>query len=48
MKQHKLGKDSQVIGEVTDKNIGLVIQQTGLGANRIVDMPIGEQLPRIC
>jgi hydrogenase expression/formation protein HypE len=48
MKNHKLGKDTKIIGEVTDKNPGLVVQQTGLGANRIVDMPIGEQLPRIC
>lgn len=48
MKSHKLGKDSQIIGEVVEKNPGIVVQSTGLGANRIVDMPIGEQLPRIC
>ncbi len=48
MKAHKLGKDSQIIGEVVEKNPGIVVQNTGLGANRIVDMPIGEQLPRIC
>jgi len=48
MKSHKLGKDSQIIGEVGVENPGIVVQSTGLGANRIVDMPIGEQLPRIC
>jgi len=48
MKNHSLGKDSQIIGKATEKNEGIVVQSTGLGANRIVDMPIGEQLPRIC
>ena len=48
MRLHKLGKDSQIIGEVVEENPGIVVQSTGLGANRIVDMPIGEQLPRIC
>ena len=48
MRSHEFGKDAKIIGEVTDKNPGIVVQQTGLGANRIVDMPIGEQLPRIC
>ncbi len=48
MKENKLGKDSQIIGEATEKNKGIVVQSTGLGANRFVDMPFGEQLPRIC
>ncbi len=48
MQLNILGKDSCIIGEVTENNPGIVVQQTGLGANRIVDMPIGEQLPRIC
>ena len=48
MKSHELGKDSQIIGEATGKDPGIVVQSTGLGTNRIVDMPIGEQLPRIC
>jgi len=48
MKNNELGKDAAIIGEITTSNPGIVVQQTGLGANRIVDMPIGEQLPRIC
>jgi hydrogenase expression/formation protein HypE len=48
MSNHCLGENSQIIGEATDKNKGIVVQSTGLGANRIIDMPIGEQLPRIC
>lgn len=48
MRKNKLGKDSQIIGEAIENNPGFVVQSTGLGANRIIDMPIGEQLPRIC
>ncbi len=48
MKKNSLGKDAVIIGEVTDKHPGVVALKTGLGANRIVDMPVGEQLPRIC
>ena len=48
MQSNKLGKDTKIIGEAVTENQGIVVQSTGLGANRIVDMPIGEQLPRIC
>jgi len=48
MQAHEFGKNSRIMGEVTNKNKGIVVQQTGLGVNRIVDMPVGEQLPRIC
>ncbi|MBL7013719.1 MAG: hydrogenase expression/formation protein HypE [Candidatus Marinimicrobia bacterium] len=48
MKNHPLGKDAVIIGEVVSNHPGMVTMKTGLGANRIVDMPIGEQLPRIC
>ncbi len=48
MQANKLGKDAKIIGEAVTENLGIVVQSTGFGANRIVDMPIGEQLPRIC
>ena len=48
MKNHPLGKDAVIIGEVVSNHPGMVTMKTGLGASRIVDMPIGEQLPRIC
>ena len=44
----KLWPDSKVIGRVTDEKGGLVTMKTLLGTERIVDMPSGEQLPRIC
>lgn len=48
MRGHPLGKNSQLIGTVTDRNPGLVTMRTGLGTTRIVDMLSGDQLPRIC
>lgn len=48
MKSHALGKDSCLLGEVIAADPGLVTMQTALGSWRIVDMPLGEQLPRIC
>ncbi len=53
MQEHTLGKDAQIIGEVIDnKNLssihGKVCIKTKAGGTRIVDMMVGEQLPRIC
>ncbi|MEM8746082.1 MAG: hydrogenase expression/formation protein HypE [Actinomycetota bacterium] len=36
------------IGTVVEEHPGVVVAKTGLGATRVVDLPIGEQLPRIC
>jgi hydrogenase expression/formation protein HypE len=41
------GKDAGVIGEVTG-DAGRVILQTSIGGRRLVDVPRGELLPRIC
>ncbi len=48
MQTNPLGVEAAIVGEVTEKHPGMVALRTGLGANRIVDMPVGEQLPRIC
>lgn len=37
-----------MIGEVVDHHHGMVVARTGIGATRVVDMPLGEQLPRVC
>jgi hydrogenase expression/formation protein HypE len=42
------GADAVVIGEATDRHPGMVVARTGIGGTRVVDMQIGEQLPRIC
>jgi hydrogenase expression/formation protein HypE len=43
-----LGKEAEIIGEVTSENPGTVVMKTTIGSKRIVDMISGEQLPRIC
>jgi len=48
MRKNKYGKDSQIIGNVVDEPKGKVVVNTAVGATRILDMLIGEQLPRIC
>jgi hydrogenase expression/formation protein HypE len=49
MKAHPHGAGAVFVGEVMGKNkAGLVTLRTRLGTERIVDMPLGEQLPRIC
>ena len=48
MQRHPLGQAATVIGRVTEKHPGMVVARTGLGGARVVDMQIGEQLPRIC
>lgn len=51
MRANTYGKDAAIIGEVTEANADRgpkVLLQTGFGSTRILDMLVGEQLPRIC
>jgi hydrogenase expression/formation protein HypE len=48
MKSHPAGKDACIIGEAINSHPGVVFQKTAFGAERIIDMLVGEQLPRIC
>lgn len=48
MRDHPLGRDAQMIGEVVCDNPGMVLVKTGIGGTRVVDVLFGEQLPRIC
>jgi hydrogenase expression/formation protein HypE len=48
MRHHPLGKNAQMIGEVTNDSRRLVTMRTVLGTTRIVGMLAGDQLPRIC
>jgi hydrogenase expression/formation protein HypE len=48
MKTHPAGKDAAIIGEVIPSPPGIVLLKTAFGAERIVDMLVGDQLPRIC
>jgi len=48
MQGHPVGAGSAVIGRVAESVAPLVTLQSAIGASRILDMPSGEQLPRIC
>jgi hydrogenase expression/formation protein HypE len=48
MKRNPLGKDAEIIGEVVENPRGMVLLKTNIGGTRVVDMLIGEALPRIC
>ena len=48
MRAHPLGAGAAVIGECVDEHPGMVVATTTFGGTRVVDTPLGEQLPRIC
>lgn len=48
MRAHAAGREAAVIGAVTAEAQGVVLLSTVFGGERIVDMLVGEQLPRIC
>ncbi len=48
MHEHEHGREARLIGTVVEEHRGVVVSRTGLGATRIMDLPLGEQLPRIC
>jgi hydrogenase expression/formation protein HypE len=48
LRSHPLGADASQIGSVTASSPALVKLKSKIGAQRIIDMLSGEQLPRIC
>ncbi|MEU7766151.1 hydrogenase expression/formation protein HypE [Nocardia sp. NPDC049190] len=48
MREHPLGAQAAAIGRCVDEHPGMVVARTALGGTRVVDLPAGEQLPRIC
>ena len=48
MRNHPLGQDAAIIGEVVSEHPGMVRMETVVGGTRILDVMFGEQLPRIC
>jgi hydrogenase expression/formation protein HypE len=48
MRAHRYGANAAHIGQVVAVHPGLVVARTGIGGTRVVDMLVGEQLPRIC
>ena len=48
VRRNQYGAGAAIIGEAVAEHPGQVVMKTSLGASRIVDMPVGELLPRIC
>ena len=48
MRATAVGADAAIIGEIREDPPGIVILNTHFGGNRIVDMLVGDPLPRIC
>ena len=48
MREHPLGRDAAIIGEVVAEHPGMVLMKTEIGGTRVLDVMFGEQLPRIC
>ncbi len=48
MQAHPLGRSAAIIGRVVEAHPRIVLARTGIGGTRVVDLPAGELLPRIC
>ena len=48
MHEHRYGKEAAIIGRVVQDHAGVVVAKTSIGGSRVVDLPAGELLPRIC
>ena len=48
LRGHPLGVDAALIGDIRGEPQGIVVLRTSFGGTRIVDMLVGDPLPRIC
>ena len=48
LQQDENGIQAAIIGEVVEAHPGQVLLHSSIGGKRVVNMPLGEQLPRIC
>jgi hydrogenase expression/formation protein HypE len=48
MRAHPNGAGAVIVGECVEEHAGMVVATTTFGGTRVVDRPLGEQLPRIC
>lgn len=48
MHAHPLGRQAAIIGDIVSKPAGVALIETAYGTHRVLEMPIEEQLPRIC
>jgi len=48
LRSHALAADAALVGTIASEPAGLVLLETAFGGRRIVDMLVGDPLPRIC
>jgi hydrogenase expression/formation protein HypE len=48
LRSHPLGAEAAEVGEIVSEPAETVVLRTGFGGTRIVDMLVGDPLPRIC
>jgi len=48
MKAHPYGREAAIIGRVEKKGTGRLVLNTVVGGSRVIDLPAGELVPRIC
>jgi hydrogenase expression/formation protein HypE len=48
LQRHRLGAKAALIGRVSARGEGRVVLETRSGGRRLVELPYGEELPRIC
>lgn len=48
MRAHPLGAGADVVGQVLAEPESMVVLRTGVGGSRVLDMLVGDPLPRIC
>ena len=48
LRTHPLGREAAIIGDVIRKPASMAIIETAYGSRRVLEMPLEEQLPRIC
>lgn len=48
MRAHPLGQDAAIVGEVRAEPAAMVFLRTDIGGTRVLDMLVGDPLPRIC
>jgi hydrogenase expression/formation protein HypE len=48
LREHRLSAAAAIVGEVIADPVDLVLLRTGIGGSRVLDMLVGDPLPRIC
>jgi len=48
IRANEYGPDAAIISTMTETHTKQVVAKTAIGSSRVVDLPVGELLPRIC